>query len=153
MGGYQELSLHRPKLAFLIGALVGPPLIITAEIVSGVIPLSPGMRWQLVVSGILFFSLSGFLFAVYGMVFIAMPAWWMLHQAGMTTWIHAVVLGVVLTFFYAIGIWLLFFTRGVLTPQRWNEAIQLAVPAAFAGGLVGLIVWRVAYRRLKSVAD
>ena len=104
MGDYQEFSLNRAKLALVIGALVGTPLIIIAEMVLGVIPPGPGSIWQLVL-GIMIFSLLGFLFAVYGMVFIAVPAWWMLHEAGMTTWVHAVILGVVLTFCYAIGIW------------------------------------------------
>jgi len=98
MGDYQEFSLKRARVALLIGALVGPPLVIIAEAVSGAIPLIHGSTWQSVVGSILFPSLLGLLFAVYGLVFIALPAWWMLHQAGMTTWIHALTLGVVLTF-------------------------------------------------------
>jgi hypothetical protein len=152
MGDCQEFSLNRAKLALLIGALAGAPLIIIAEMALGVIPSGPGSIWQLVL-GIMIFSVLGFMFAVYGMVFIAVPAWWMLHQAGMTTWVHAVILGVVLTFCYAIGIWFLFFAHGVPAPQGWYVAIQLAVPAAIAGGLVGLMVWRIAYRPLKSVDD
>jgi hypothetical protein len=165
MGDYQEVSLKRAGVALLIGALVGPPLVIIAETVLGAIPLIHGATWSSVVGSILIPWLAGFLFAIYGLVFIAVPAWWMLHQAGMTTWVHAVLLGVVLTFCYAIAIWVfltdrrasdsgaLLFADGFPTRHGWYSVIQLAVPAAIAGGLVGLIVWRIAYRPLKSVDD
>jgi len=165
MGEYREFSLKRARVALLIGALVGPPLVIVAETVLGGIPLIHGSTWSSVVGSILIPSLAGFLFAIYGLIFIAVPVWWLLHQVGMTTWVHAVILGVVLTFCYAIAISFFLsdprasdsggplFADGLPTLHGWYSVIQVAVPAAIAGGLVGFIVWRIAYRPLKSVDD
>lgn len=101
-----------------------------------------------------------------GLILVATIPWSVLHHFGLRGWPIAIALGAILTFLVVFG----FMTNGFgtyvaengisaadsggptwvngrLTPHGWVEAFQFAAICSAVGAAVGLVVWRVAYRR------
>jgi hypothetical protein len=104
------------------------------------------------------FSFAGF---SAGLVVVAAPCWWALDRLERRSWLDALTLGSVLTFLAAAGARAasISFTpvakgwRGetlavhhVLTAQGWLRAAQYGVALGAVGGVVGMVIWSVAYR-------
>jgi hypothetical protein len=88
----------------------------------------------------------------------------MLHSNGFRGWPAAVALGATLTFVVALGLLTNAFglidsiissaadaggptwVEGRLTPHGWAEASKFSLMCSALGGLVGLAVWRTAFR-------
>ena len=104
-----------------------------------------------------------------GLVAVAAVPWAFLHHYGYRNWPVAVALGAILTFIVVSG----FLTNGFgayagsgglsaadngeptwvdgrLTAHGWSEALIFAAICSTAGAIVGLVVWRTAYRRAGS---
>lgn len=97
------------------------------------------------------------------------PVWAMVHQKGWRTWWHACVFGGATAFVAMLIIQTNFFTGysssttfysaggitiwrdGVLTDDGWWRALLGAVASAGVGVLVALVIWRVAYRKIRDV--
>lgn len=103
-----------------------------------------------------------------GLTIVAALPWLCLDHYGLRGWTVAVALGVVLTFLVVIAIltngfglltasgsfsaadnggatWI----DGRITPHGWATAFQFSAVCAAIGGIVGLAVWRTAYRRVR----
>ena len=107
-------------------------------------------------------ALMGWLF---GIVLIGGPIWRLLHKAGKRQWYVALVTGAAIPFFVPLAYQTGFFTGqnffgssyygsggqqridGALTAFGWKMAFLQSFHSAVAGGVIGLTVWLIAYRR------
>lgn len=101
-----------------------------------------------------------------GLIIVAAVPWAILHHYGYRSWPAAAALGAILTFIVVTG----FMTNGFgavagsgglsaadsggptwvdgrLTAYGWSQALVFAAICSAAGAIVGLVVWRTAYRR------
>lgn len=104
-----------------------------------------------------------------GLIVVAAVPWAFLHHYELRGWPVAIGLGAILTFLVVFG----FLTNGFgayaasgnlsaadnggptwvngrLTSHGWSEAFIFAAICSAAGAVVGLVVWRTAYRRAGS---
>jgi len=114
--------------------------------------------------------LPGFFAAAFALLVFAAPAWWLLHRSGREHWGYALALGFVVTCCYVIAAQILLqeaagadiesplnlsgplYEKGSWTPEGWSLLLQSGLFAAPGGSLVGLIMWRIAYRAPQSAA-
>jgi hypothetical protein len=106
-----------------------------------------------------------------GLLLVACLPWAVLHWLGVRSWWGAAVFGAILTFAVSLGLlthgfglnppgsfsssdsggpeWI----NGHITPHGWANAARFAAVLAAAGALVGLAIWRTAYRRDRIAID
>jgi hypothetical protein len=163
-----ETSPARATLAILAGAIAGALFVCLQYLWA----LNTAYGMDHVLSFGLRSTLSVFVVALLvwtsGLVVFGLLPWWLLHIRGYRSWRAALLLGATLTFFvyFALN------TRGFqlipppsngsfyaedaggatiigyrLTLHGWWVALEQALTFAAAGALVGLIIWRTAYRR------
>jgi hypothetical protein len=132
-------------------------------------------RWEWIVSTIIIVSVGSFFLFSTGLLVVGAPAWWLIHRAGYRNWPHLLMLGVALSIAFSFALEALssslptpdesyrlaqseyLLTHGrasavvKLQPEArvWSEMIVEAALTAIAGGLVALVVWRMAYRRVE----
>jgi hypothetical protein len=168
----------RAVLALLGGAVAGA-LVFFAEI-AALLALQPakldqmsdyvGMSDTLLIAII---GVFGFVFFAGGLVVVGVPAWWVLHRLGRRDWYYAVCLGALLgcVGFVIVAMWnpewpalnlISFLTEkfggltaraGQLTDEGWAALARGAGGVALAGGVAGLALWRIAYRKSRFLAS
>jgi hypothetical protein len=154
-----ETTLSRAVLALVVGTIVGTIIVTLFAVLTdinyfreyggpGVIPLV--------------FIYAAFFWGA-GLFLVAPLPWVILHRYHQRTWPLAVAFGIILTFVVVLGLMTYgfgLFTSGYsaadnggplwidgrLTLHGWAEAAKVAAMCGVAGALVGLVVWRVAYR-------
>jgi hypothetical protein len=87
---------------------------------------------------------------------LASPVWWALDRRGVRQWWAAALVGAVpwaLTF-GALSLWGLThrFAVGIPASMWWRPLVSLTLAAAL-GAAMGLIAWRIAYRRVPDAAE
>jgi hypothetical protein len=106
-----------------------------------------------------------------GLLIFALVPWAILHRKGIRRWWVAIALGAALAFIVALGLLTDGFgmfsfsgtisaadsggptkVDGRLTRHGWAEAFKTALICGALGGVVGLVVWRTAYRWVPSAA-
>lgn len=96
-----------------------------------------------------------------GLALVGAPLWAVLHARGLRSAAHAVAVGAVATFLASAilllllpwgmgdlnegGRWII--QDGARTPYGWWVLLRSASLMALSGALVGLLIWRIAYRR------
>jgi uncharacterized membrane protein YiaA len=106
-----------------------------------------------------------FIIFLVGIVVFGLPVWRALHTTGRRAWFHAVIAGATVPFVVYLALSTGFFTGhangnwsyygdggkhwvdGVITMFGVRMAVQNAAQLGLMGALVGLVIWRVAYRR------
>ena len=163
MAEYQTTFL-RAVLAVGAGAVAGAAMV-TVWFLAGASDLNY-LRQYGFQAGVLIFINATVIWAL-GLVLVGAPLWAILHYYGKRNWTAAGALGAILTFVVTLGL----LTNGFgllvsgnlsasdaagpiwvdsqLTAHGWAVALEVAVVCCIAGALVGLIVWRVAYRPVK----
>lgn len=159
-------QLKHPFLGLLAGALFGGFVVSLWFSVPGILSgLAEGelrqtlqelrnfMPTVMIIAAIIF---------AFGLIFVASPAWVYLHSSGRTHPKHALQLGLATCFVVSLGVSLtasldmgLFAVDGralILDGKRtvygWFVLLKDAVLFANLGGMVALVIWRVAYRRV-----
>ena len=159
-------NLPRAALAILVGTTAGAILVALWSFWGSTDPQYLREHWRR--DALIVFTYAAFVWAA-GLVIVAPGPWVMLHRNGMRSWWVAVVLGITLTFVVTLGLLTDCFgliqssiissaadgggpTRidGRLTRHGWAEASKFSVICSALGGLVGLAVWRTAYRWVPS---
>lgn len=162
-------QLKRPFLGLLAGALFGGFVVSlwfsVPGLLSGLAKGEPQQTLQelrdfmptvMIIAAIIF---------AFGLVFIASPAWVYLHSKGRTHPKHALLLGLTTCFVVSLGVALtashnmgVFTVDGralILDSRRtfygWLIVLKDAVLFANLGGMVALVIWRVAYRRVVTL--
>lgn len=159
-----QTSLPRAFLGLLAGALVGAALVACMSLWGT--PLSELRQrgfsdWRFV-----------FLYALpiwmIGLALVAPLPWLFLHLRNLRSWTVAAAAGAILTFIAVLAILTYGFgfvspgnfsastsggatwIDGHLTARGWTEAAVFALAVAAIGAAVGLVIARVAYRRVAS---
>jgi hypothetical protein len=168
-------SFWRVVLAYLGGALTGG-VVFFLEVVA-MLALRPGKLDQISefaetdsTALIVSVALAGLLFFAGGLLVVGGPSWFILHRLGRRDWYYATVLGAVLgaAGFVAFaltspewdGLRLisalteeyggLTASNGKFTAEGWAALERGAAGIALAGGLAGLALWRIAYRKRRA---
>jgi hypothetical protein len=161
---YEIGSPVRAILALLVGALTGgilAPIVVLIAAVFTSAALSPG---DVAVQFLILGSVYAFVCFATGLALIGVPAWLVLHGLGLRRRIHAASLGVVLTFGVTLFLLTMLSTsvysassggettivNGAITAHGWIEFIQMAALISMIGGIVGLTIWSIAYRRVQT---
>ena len=154
-------SLPRAALGIAAGVITGAALVTLWDRV-GV----SGIHEYWLRDALFIFTYAAVVWAA-GVLVVALVPWAFLHHYGLRGWPVAVTLGAVLTFIVVCG----FLTNGFgayvasgnfsaadnggptwvsgrLTSHGWGEAIRFAAICSAMGAVVGLVVWRTAYRRV-----
>jgi len=157
--GY-EITLGRAALALLGGAICGAVLITAMSFVPMVLRPQLLDSWGDVGSLAAYLLLVTFAQFASGLLVLAAPAWWLLHRFGYRGPLHAAICGVTLTFvsylayseFSRRHLGMIFWGPAPISvfmvPDFWPWPIVLEGGAwySIAGGLAGLLIWRIAYR-------
>ena len=159
-------NLPRAALAIVVGTIVGAILVALWSFWGNTDLQYLREYWHR--DALIVFSYAAFVWAA-GLIVVAPGPWAILHYNGMRSWWIAIALGAILTFVVAFGL----ITRGFnlfvvsdgfsssdnggpiwidgrLTPHGWAEASQFALICSALGSIVGLAVWRTAYRWMPS---
>jgi hypothetical protein len=116
--------------------------------------------------------LAVFVFFIGGLLLVGTPVWYLLHRMGRRQWFYAVAVGAVLAAagFVLMVLWnpewpalslVSFLTEefggltardGQLTGEGWSALVRGTIGLALAGGLAGLSLWKIAYRRRRPAA-
>jgi hypothetical protein len=154
-------NLPRAALAILVGTIVGAILVALWSFWGNTNLQYLREYWQR--DALIAFTYAAFVWAA-GLIVVAPGPWAILHSNGFRGWWAAVALGATLTFVVTLGLLTNAFglidsiissaadgggptwVEGRLTRHGWAEASKFALMCSALGGLVGLAVWRTAYR-------
>jgi hypothetical protein len=154
-------NLPRAALAILVGTIAGAILVTLWSFWGNSDFQYLREYWQR--DALIVFTYAAFVWAA-GLLVLAPGPWAMLHRNGFRSWWTAVGLGATLSFVVTLGLLTnafgliyptisaaadgggLTWVQGRLTRHGWAEAIEFAVVCCALGGLVGLVIWRTAYR-------
>lgn len=159
-------NLPRAALAILVGIIAGAILVALWSFWGNTDLQYLREYWHR--DALIVFTYAAFVWAA-GLIVVAPGPWAMLHRKGIRDWWVAVALGATLTFVVTLGLLtdcfgLIHFSNissaadsggptrvdGRLTRHGWVEASKFALVCSALGGLVGLVVWRTAYRWVPS---
>lgn len=158
-------QLKHPFLGLLAGALFGGCAVSVWFSVPGVLSgLAEGQPQQTLQELRDFMPAMTIIAAIifaFGLVFIASPAWVYLHSSGRTHPKHAFLLGLTTSFLVSLGVSIAAYQNigmfavdgravildGKRTVYGWLILLKDAVLFANLGGMVALVIWRIAYRR------
>lgn len=155
-------NFPRAMLGLVTGVVTGATLVTLWNFAG-----STEVYSNVVGDSVLIFTFAAAFWAA-GLTIVATLPWLFLDHYGLRGWTVAVTLGVVLTFLVVVG----FLTNGFglltasgsfsaadnggatwidgrITPHGWATAFQFSAVCAAIGGIVGLVVWRTAYRRVR----
>ncbi len=104
---------------------------------------------------------TAFALWVIGLLAFGILPWWLLHRRNIRSWQAALVLGFFLTFSLSLSVGLYPLSSGFSawdsggatvengkrTPHGWRVLFSDSVTFGALGGLVGIVIWRTAYRR------
>jgi MFS family permease len=158
-----ETNLPRAALGIAMGTIAGAGLVTLFAVLTDIEYFREYGRQT--DAGLLVFIYAAFAWGAGLMLFAPVP-WAILHHYGARTWPVAMALGAFLTFAVVVGLitngfglivaspgfsaadnggptWI----DGRLTRHGWAEAVKVALACSVAGAVVGLLVWRTAYRR------
>lgn len=154
-------NMPRAILGLLAGVLTGATLVTLWSFVG-----STGADLNAAGQAIFIFVVAAAVWAG-GLTLVASVPWICLDHYGLRGWTVAVALGAALTFLVVIAFLTNVFGMydgsgnfsaadndgptwidGRLTPHGWANALYLAAICGGMGGVVGLAVWRTAYRRM-----
>ena len=156
-------NLTRAALGLVAGVVAGAVLVTLLDFVG-----ATGVNPNRVGEATFIFMWAAAVWAG-GLIVFALIPWYFLDHFGLRGWPVAVALGVVLTFLVVLMIqthgfgayagsgsfsaadnngstWI----DGRLTPHGWAEAVHFSSICGGIGGIVGIAVWRMAYRRLRE---
>jgi hypothetical protein len=146
-----KTTLLRAAISLAVGAVVGALLVsawmMAAELDQPVPSLSAAL------DGAVWIFAYAFAVWAIGLVVVAPIPWLILHDMNYRTWPVAVIVGAVLTFMVTVVIAVAFLVDVPHLMQGYGNARQLTVSVivaglfGFAGAVVGVVVWRVAYYR------
>lgn len=165
----RETTLGRAGLALLAGAACGSVLI-------GLITVAPDIwratiasngfnrSWSDIATDAAFLTVLYAAAYAIGLLILAAPAWWLLRRHGLQGHLHAIMLGVLLSTvtYIVVAEWfrrsqgkLVYgpapFSRHLRSGlASWSTAVEGAVWIAIVGGVTGLMIWRIAYRRCQA---
>jgi hypothetical protein len=126
------------------GAIVGAALITPLGFDSfGDLQDLEGLKAALVI-----FAMLAGLWAV-GLVLFASLPWLILHRKGKRSWGSAVALGTVLSFVVTLGLLTQALARSDGGPGTIDGRLAFALVCGLIGAIVGAVVWRTAYRRVR----
>jgi MFS family permease len=142
VSNHYETSPARAALALLAGAVTGGVTTVAMLLAAG------GSREPIAAGPFAVVAVFGYASIVWaaGLLIVAALPWALLHYYGWRSWRSAVGLGVVLIFVVSFAL------MTSLTQTDWREAGRLSAMFSAAGGVVGLVVWGVAYRRVRPTA-
>jgi hypothetical protein len=138
---HYETTRARALAASVVGALVGA-IALELYLLTLVVATGP-VSFSLLLNAISDLPVLA-LFIWLGLVIIGVPCWLLLHRAGFRAWQHLAAAGAVAFFAvtYAIE------SRVVFTDHAMSSASRMAL----LGALVGVAIWRVAYRKVGATA-
>jgi hypothetical protein len=156
-----ETTLLRAAVALLCGAVIGSALIVVGV-------LSPGLFWSHEVAGgivlaalyVPFVAVVAFVFYAVGLLVLGAPGWFLLHRQRRRNWVHAIGWGFVASFLACSLLqlwptcgsygWLStggpFLVNDLIRMNGWLITLWNTAWVTVAGGVVGLAIWRIAYR-------
>lgn len=138
-----ETSLDRVGFAFAIGSALG------GAVVLGLVALGGQREAHTLVMA----WLLGAVFVALAMTAVVGPIWLVMHIAGLRRARHAMIVGAIAAEIVFVGAITQGF--GVNLPAidgrtlfyRWLSALATSAVLAVVAALIGLIMWRIAYRR------
>lgn len=165
----------RAALALLVAAIVGPVILWISEIAFWTLRNRPPdfAGWPELIATIGALVAIGTPMLSLFLLFVGFPAWLALDVTGRRSWRWLVATGALLGF--AVSLWikvalayvpsprntegfqdgLVFDYEGAvvatpagITAHGWWTALVEALPSALACALLGLVIWRIAYRRI-----
>lgn len=141
-----ETSPDRAGLALAIGGVLGG-LLVVALVAFGAQQHNPFALMLAFVLGTVFSALA--------IAFVAGPVWLILHLAGRRGLIHAALVGVLVALIaflfgqtYGFGLADMPITDERTLAFRWLSAAATSAILACIAGAIGIVMWRVAYRRV-----
>lgn len=146
-----ETTLPRAALAICCGAIVGA-LILALYLVREFFFADNFVAILPQVALAAFLKLLPFCFV--GLVGFAVVPWWLLHRWNYRGWKSAVALGVGLAYLFPVIAFLI--DAGGKIPADvpdWSYILAVFIRVGGIGGVVGLIIWRIAYRRVRHRLD
>lgn len=139
-----ETTLDRAGLALATGGLLGGGLVL------GLV-LMGGQRAPLALAGAF---VIGTICVALALTAVVTPIWLVMHAAGWRRPSHAALVGAVtaLVLFvggqtYGFGLFAMPATDSQTLLYRWASAFATAAILAGAAAVIGLVMWRIAYRR------
>jgi hypothetical protein len=145
-----ETSWRRVVVALGLGALTGgllaPPSVLAGDLLRGAISPADLSFSDLVEAWPVLLAITLFAIAPYGIGLLAIgaPAWVIAHRIGLRHWSVAAALGAILN----VSVLALLAHEGIWAFAMFRKGGALAF--APAGAIVGLVVWRVAYRKVSG---
>lgn len=109
-----------------------------------------------------FLPLVALAFLALASLLLAVPAWWLLHRLGQRSAIHAAIWGAILgpvSYLACRELNWRFLAAHFMGPAPvsdslvagyWPAMIESAVWFSIAGAIVGLVMWRIAYRPARN---
>jgi hypothetical protein len=165
-GERRQVSIWSAVAGLLAGSVAGAFLVVSFAIAEGLISSGFTIAPDFVL-GIVIVAYAGVAWTA-GLFLIAPLPWYLLHRSGYRGFLAAMGFGFVAAFATVATV----LTRGFgLIPQEpfsvsdsggatwidgkqtlhgWAEALEAALLCGLCGAVVGLIVWRVAYRRTRA---
>lgn len=158
-------QLKHPFLGLLIGAIFGGFIVSlwfsVPGLISGLAAGEPEQTLQELRDFMPTVMAIAATFFAFGLIFIASPAWVFLHSSGRTHPKHAILLGLTTCLVVSLGFSLsapqdigtfaidgrALILDGRRTLYGWFIILKDAILFANLGGMVALVIWRVAYRR------
>jgi hypothetical protein len=148
--------------ALLAGVVVGA-MMVTAWRGAGLLMEGMPAAW-LFITMIFFVSLA---FWATGVVLMGAPVWAVLHYMNLRSPVYAVGAGGASALLALVGLSLVMSSgvadqydrgryviqNGVRTADGWLSLLTDALLMGVAGGVVGMVIWRIAYRRIDAGPD
>jgi len=161
-----ETTPGRVILALLAGAMVGACLVAASSILSMELYSSNDPKLLELIWLGLFVGNGAFVIFAVGLSLVGGPAWLLLHNLGWRGWPEAIAVGILLTFAASLCLqsgWPLppptkstysaddsggpLIINNIVTAHGWTIFVQQSMQLSIVGGIVGLTIWRIAYRR------
>lgn len=141
-----ETSPDRAGLALGVGGVLGGMLVVA------LVAFGAGQHQPLALAGAF---ILGTIFSALGIAFVAGPVWLVLHLAGYRGLIAAALVGVITALIafvfgqtYGFGLYEMPATDSRTLMFRWASAAATSLILACIAGAIGMVMWRVAYRRV-----
>ncbi|MDF7776631.1 hypothetical protein P1X14_15345 [Sphingomonas sp. AOB5] len=141
-----ETTLDRTGFALGLGALLGGLAVLALVVLGGARDPLPLTGWFLL----------GSAFSAIAITAVAGPLWLVMHVAGLRRARHAAMVGAGAALAILVGAQTWGFGLLEMPPMdnntllyRWISAVLTSAVVAVVAGLIGLAMWRVAYRRVQ----
>lgn len=160
-----EITTGRAALALLVGALTGSLLVSAWYLAMFVMASSGQLPGDIFLyqfrTMLILVPMSSFLVFAGGLLIIGIPLWALLHQLGWRSWMHSIIFGFLAGVVAALAIQFvprLLLASGTIAGnyrERELDWLNIAGSIAWIGvacAIVGLVIWRIAYRRVEPIA-